>query len=167
MVLGRVLGAFGIRGWIKIRPFTGSFDGLLELSDWVLNQGGASLSVQVEQAKIHGAFVLAQLKGIADRGQAEALRGADITVAREQLPEPGDGEYYWSDLIGLAVRNVHGVELGRVTGLIAAPAHDVLRVAAEPAQDAGREQLIPFVEPILRQIDLAGGCLVVDWEADY
>ena len=161
------MGAFGIRGWIRIRPFTESFDGLLGLSVWVLNQRGASRVVQVEEAKAHGAFVLAQLKGIADRGQAESLRGADVTVAREHLPEPDAGEYYWSDLIGLAVRNVQGVELGRVTGLIAAPAHDVLRVAAEPGHDSSREQLIPFVEPILRQIDLAGGCLIVDWEADY
>jgi 16S rRNA processing protein RimM len=167
VVLGRVLGAFGIRGWIKIRPFTGSLDGLLGQSVWVLNLGGASRIVQVEEAKPHGAFVLAQLREIADRGQAEGLRGADVTVARDQLPEPDAGQYYWSDLIGLTVRNVNGVDLGRVIGLIAAPAHDVLRVAAGQGQAECRERLIPFVEPILREVDLPGGCLTVDWEADY
>jgi 16S rRNA processing protein RimM len=167
VVLGRVLGAFGIRGWIRIRPFTESPEGLLSQSVWVLNQAGANRIVQVEESKAHGAFVLAQLKGVGDRGQAEALRGADVTVGRDQLPEPDAGEYYWSDLIGLTVRNVTGVELGRVTGLIAAPAHDVLRVAVGKAQDHGREQLIPFVEPILRAVDPAGGCITVDWEADY
>ncbi|MBP8294846.1 MAG: 16S rRNA processing protein RimM, partial [Burkholderiales bacterium] len=76
--------------------------------------------------------------------------------------------YYWADLIGLTVRNVNGVELGRVTGLIAAPAHDVLRVAAAgQGEEAAREQLIPFVEPILREVDMAGGRITVDWEADY
>jgi 16S rRNA processing protein RimM len=165
VVLGRVLGAFGIRGWIRIRPFTESPDGLLGQSVWVLSQAGAHRIVQVEEAKPHGAFVLAQLKGVDDRGQAEALRGADVTVGRDQLPAPDTGEYYWSDLIGLSVRNVNGVDLGLVTGLIAAPAHDVLRVVA--GQDQGREQLIPFVEPILREVDLAGGCVIVDWEADY
>jgi 16S rRNA processing protein RimM len=167
VVLGRVLGAFGIRGWIRIRPFTESPDGLLGQSVWVLSQAGAHRIVQVEEAKPHGAFVLAQLKGVDDRGQAEALRGADVTVGRDQLPEPDAGEYYWSDLIGLSVRNVNGVDLGRITGLIAAPAHDVLRVVAGQGQDHGREQLIPFVEPILREVDLAGGCVTVDWEADY
>ena len=169
MVLGRVLGAFGIRGWIRIRPFTASADGLLGQSVWVLNQSGANRVVQVGESRQHGAFVLAQLKEITDRGQAEALRGADVTVGRDQLPEPDAGEYYWADLIGLSVRNVNGVDLGRVTGLIAAPAHDVLRVAAGQGKDGegGREQLIPFVEPILREVDLPGRCLTVDWEADY
>ena len=169
LVLGRVLGAFGIRGWIRIRPFTESLDGLLGQSVWVLCQGGASRTVKVEAAKPHGAFVVAQVGGVSDRGQAEALRGADVTVGRDQLPTPDAGEYFWSDLIGLAVRNVNGVDLGRVTGLIAAPAHDVLRVAAGsgPDHELGRERLIPFVEPILREVDLAGDCVIVDWEADY
>ena len=166
-MLGRVLGAFGIRGWIRIRPFTESLDGLLGQSTWVLSQHGTARIVHVQEAKPHGAFVLAQLREITDRGQAEGLRGADVTVARDQLPEPDAGEYYWSDLIGLSVRNLNGVDLGRVAGLIAAPAHDVLRVAAGTGQDEGREQLIPFVEPILREVDLAGGSITVDWEADY
>jgi 16S rRNA processing protein RimM len=146
---------------------------------WVLIQSGAKRTVEVEEAKPHGAFVLARLKGVVDRGDAESLRGADVTVFRDQLPEPGVGEYYWSDLIGLRVRNEQGVELGTVTGLIAAPAHDVLRVAASAVaetetesesggeSDAGRERLIPFVEPILRAVDAAGGWITVDWEADY
>lgn len=173
VVLGRVLGAFGIHGWVKVRPFTETADGLLGQSAWSLNQAGTTRLVQVNEAKQHGALVLAHLEGVADRGQAEALRGADVTVAREQLPAPGAGEYYWSDLIGLAVRNVNGIDLGRIAGLIAAPAHDVLRVEGtegtgqEADHETRRERLIPFVEPILREVDLASGLVVVDWEADY
>ena len=169
VVLGRVLGAFGIRGWIKIRPFTESPESLLSQAVWVLSLGSTERLVQVEEARAHGAFVLAQLKGIKERGQAEALRGADITVTRDQLPAPEAGEYYWSDLIGLSVCNLQGIELGRVTGLIAAPAHDVLRVVTDQGKDCDqfRERLIPFVEPILHKVDLAGGWVTVDWEADY
>jgi 16S rRNA processing protein RimM len=167
VVLGRVLGAFGIRGRIRIRPFTESAEGLLGQSVWVLRQAGANRVVHVEEARSHGAFVLAQIKGLGDRGQAEALRGADVMIGRDQLPAPAAGEYYWSDLIGLSVRNLNGVDLGQVTGLIAAPAHDVLRVASGPGLDQGRERLIPFVEPILREVDLTGRCVTVDWEADY
>lgn len=165
VVLGRVLGAFGIRGWIKIRPFTEGADGLFGQPEWVLRQADADRMVKAEEVRWHGVFVLARLGGVVSRSQAEGLRGADVMVNRDQLPAPDAGEYYWSDLIGLRVRNISGVDLGCIKGLIAAPAHDVLRVAALPEQ--GREQLIPFVEPILREVDLAGGFVTVDWEADY
>ncbi len=169
LVLGRVLGAFGIHGWVKVRPFTENPDGLLSQPVWSLNQAGTMRTLQVNEARPHGALVLARLEGIAERGEAEALRGADVMVARAQLPVPAAGEYYWSDLIGLAVRNRSEVAFGRIAGLIAAPAHDVLRVVATESgagQDE-RERLIPFVEPILCEVNLADGFVVVDWEADY
>lgn len=124
---------------------------------------------QVCEARPHGTLVLARLEGIVDRGAAEALRGADVMVSREQLPAPETGEYYWSDLIGLAVRNTGGTELGRIAGLIAAPAHDVLRVVADGAVEgqAAQERLIPFVDPILREVNMSSGFVVVDWEVDY
>ncbi|MEO8135518.1 MAG: ribosome maturation factor RimM [Betaproteobacteria bacterium] len=163
LVLGRVLGAFGIQGWIRIRPFTDSPGSLLQQSAWGLRRGALTNAVQVEESKTHGAFVLARLTGVTDRGQAEALRGWDVTVPRDHLPQPEPGEYYWSDLIGLSVRNRAGVELGRVAGLIEAPAHDVLRVD----NGKGGEQLIPFVEPIVCAVDSASGCITVEWEADW
>lgn len=172
-MLGRILGAFGIQGWVRIRPFTESFDGLLEQPQWTLRLRGNERQIAVEECKPHGGALLAKLEGIADRTDAEGLRGADVTVRREQLPAVEAGEYYWNDLIGLVVRNVRGVELGRIKGLIAAPAHDVLQVESrtaasiEGAGEQQREQLIPFVEPILREVDLAGGSVTVDWEADY
>ena len=212
VVLGRILGAFGIHGWIRIKPFTESFDGLMEQRVWTLQQRGHDRGdasnrdqprdgrqVRVEECKPHGAFLLAKVEGVADRTEAEALRGADVTVAREKLPAAEEGEYYWNDLVGLRVRNVRGVELGIITGLIAAPAHDVLRVRrvggsgseggardvrtagheagsgsegangneGDVASEGDHEQLIPFVEPILREVDVAGGFVIVDWEADY
>ena len=88
-----------------------------------------------------------------------------MTVPREALPDAEPGEYYWADLIGLSVRNEQGIALGKVTGLIEAPAHDVLRVAADDG--SGREQLIPFIEPIVRAVDAAGGLITVDWQKDY
>jgi len=179
LVLGRILGAFGIQGWVRIRPFTDNPDSLLEQTEWILRRGDLSRAVRVEEAKTHGAFVLARLAALVDRGAAEELRGWDVTVPRNRLPEPATGEYYWSDLIGLAVVNRAGVELGQVAGLIDAPAHDVLRVVngkdggkdggKEGGKDGGQggEQLIPFVEPIVCAVDVAAGRITVDWEADY
>lgn len=176
VVLGRVLGAFGVQGWVRIKPFTESFDGLIEQPVWTLRRSsddGAARFTVIEQ-KVHGGSLLAKLQGIDDRTAAEGLRGADVTVPRDELPPAEDGEYYWNDLIGLAVRNSRGVELGRITGMIAAPAHDVLRVQAGAIEGSqllqsspSREQLIPFVEPIVLSVDVTGGSVVVDWEADY
>ena len=109
VVLGRVLGAFGIQGWIRVKPFTESFEGLAEQSTWTLSRTGLERDVVVEEWKPHGASLLAKVKGIDDRDDAEAVRGADVTVSRENLPQADEGEYYWSDLIGLAVRNERGV----------------------------------------------------------
>lgn len=168
VVLGRVLGAFGIQGWIRVKPFTESFEGLAEQSTWTLSRTGLERDVVVEEWKPHGASLLAKVKGIDDRDDAEAVRGADVTVSRENLPQADEGEYYWSDLIGLAVRNERGVDLGVVAGLIAAPAHDVLCVESSAVGgDGKREQLIPFVEPIVKGVDLGNRTVTVEWEADY
>jgi 16S rRNA processing protein RimM len=163
-VLGAVLGAFGVHGWIRIKPLGQDAAALLDQQTWGLSKPtAASREVRVIEAKQHGSVVLAQLAGIDDRDAAEALRGAEISVRRGELPAAAPGEYYWSDLVGLAVRNVEGVELGRVSGLIEAPAHDVLQVAT----DDGREQLIPFVEPIVRSVELGSNGITVDWQKDY
>ena len=163
IVLGRILGAWGVQGWIRIKSFGDEDGGLLEQTAWRLRHDGAAREVEVLEAKPHGGDIVARLAGIADRTEAERLRGWDVTIERSQLPEPEAGEYYWSDLIGLLVRNPRGVELGRVEGLIAAPAHDVLRVKTP----ANAEQLIPFVAPIVVAVDPAGGTVTVEWEADY
>jgi 16S rRNA processing protein RimM len=165
VVLGKVLGAFGIKGWVKVQPLSRDPGSLLAHSDWGLVQRDAVREVRVEEVKEHGGTILARLAGIVDRSEAEALRGAEVTVLRGQLPDALPGEYYWSDLIGLAVENVDGVLLGRVAGLIEAPAHDVLRVAT--GDEGNREQLIPFVEPIVRGVDVARGAITVEWQKDY
>ena len=164
MVLGRVLGAFGVRGWIRIKPLGRNADSLLDQPVWGMCRDGDAADVRVEDVKEHSGSVLAKVVGIDDREAADALRGADVTVPREALPAAAQGEYYWADLIGLAVRNEQGIMLGTVTGLIEAPAHDVLRVAED---GSAREQLIPFVEPIVRAVDVVGGSITVDWQKDY
>ena len=166
VMLGRVLGAFGVQGWLKVKPFTESFDGLIEQPVWTLAKADTERTVTVEEWKPHGATVLAKVGGIDDRTEADSLRGAHVIVPREKLPAADEGEYYWSDLIGLAVRNIRGDDLGTVSGLIAAPAHDVLRVTSS-AGGVEREQLIPFVEPIVRSVDIAARKVTVEWEADY
>jgi 16S rRNA processing protein RimM len=111
---------------------------------------------------VHGDGLIVCLDGVATREGAEALEGQFVGVPREQLPATEGGEYYWADLIGLAVLNLAGVSLGKVTRLIETGANDVLVVT-----DGERERLLPFVGHVVKDVDVAAGRINVDWEADW
>ncbi len=100
-----------------------------------------------------------RLTGVDDRTAAEALRGATIEVAREALPPPGERQFYQADLIGLAVWNLEGEELGVVRHFVDAPAGALMVVRGE------REHWIPAAPRHLRSVDLGAGRIVVDWPA--
>jgi 16S rRNA processing protein RimM len=110
---------------------------------------------------VHGRAVIARFVGCDDRDAAAALRGKSVAVPRATLPETRRGEYYWTDLIGLAVTNGAGQALGSITGVLPTGANDVLVVAGD------RERLIPFIADVIREVDVAGGVVRVEWDADY
>ncbi len=163
--MGRVVAPYGIKGWIKLQTFTEEPLGLLQYAVWQMGREGDWQPRVVESAKQHGAAVVAKLEGIADREQAAALQGQRVAVSRDDFPETGADEYYWSDLVGLAVVNTAGVTLGKVSRVFETGANDVLVVEDKVADE--RERLLPFIGPVIRKVDLAGGVIVVDWEADY
>jgi 16S rRNA processing protein RimM len=152
----------GVRGWIRVRAFTESLDGLAKYGQWWLCGGGGSwVPWQVEAIELHRQGLAAKLEGCNDRDAAAALAKAEVAVPREAFPKVEAGEFYWDDLIGLTVSNVDGEVLGSVTSLIETGANDVLVVAGE------RERLIPFVAPVVVEVDLARAQLKVDWGSDY
>lgn len=162
IVLGRVTGLFGVKGWVKVFSDTDPREGIVKYSPWLLNQGSDWRSVNVEAGQRQGKTIVAKLAGIDDRDAAAALIGAAIAVPRGRLPPAAPGEVYWADLEGLAVKTVAGVELGLVSHLIETGANDVLVVKGE------RERLIPFIrEQVIKTIDLDQGVLVVDWDPDF
>lgn len=163
--MGRVVAPYGIKGWIKIQPFTQQPGDLLDYPLWQVGREGAWQSTPVETAKVHGAAVVAKLAGIADREQAAALQGMRIAIAREEFPELAADEIYWADLIGLTVVNVSGAVLGTVSRVLETGANDVLVIVDKV--DGGHERLLPFIAPVIRQIDAAGGTITVDWGVDY
>jgi len=163
VIMGRVAAAHGIRGWVKVQPYTEYIDSLLDYRTWWIgHEHGPWREVKVSQCEVHGKTLVAQLPECPDRNAAEKLRGLLISVPRSSLPEQDEGEYYWSDLIGLAVRNEAGTQLGTVKNLLETGANQVLSVAG----DSG-EILIPFVATAIRQVDLKNGVIHVDWSADY
>jgi len=170
--VGRVLGAWGVKGGIRVKPFAADPQALFSSKRWyllapegVLPQGTRAQRplpalLRVVQAREHGDGVVATVQDIDDRDAAQALAGVRILVPRSSFPTPGEGEFYWVDLIGLAVVNRGGVALGDVTGLIETGPHCVLRVQ----ERGGTERLIPFVSAYVDAVDLPGRRIAVDWD---
>jgi len=167
LVVGKIHGLYGVRGWVKVYSHTRPKENILRYTPWQIVLPGRSQpsAMMVAESHTSGKNVLVRLEDICERNQAATLLGADILVAREQLPTLPAGEYYWNDLIGLQVVNLQGHILGTVTDLLETGANDVLCV-----RDATQERLIPLVfEHIVQRIELAEGILYVDWEweADF
>lgn len=163
--VGVITGAWGVKGWFKVQPHAADPQALFASKRWWLRQAdGAARLLKIVQAREQGDAVVAGAQDVADRDAAEALRGARIHIARSSFPSPGDDEYYWVDLIGLAVVNREGQLLGEVADLIDTGAHSVMRVQAKGEE---RERLIPFVAAYVDRVDLTARRIEVDWGPDY
>ena len=160
VVLGRIAGVFGVRGWVHVFSETDPIDNILHYRPWHIGKGGKVY--ELVEGKQHGKGLVAHLAGCDDRDQAAPLVGAEIAVTRDRLPPPRADEFYWIDLEGLACETVQGVNLGRVDHLFATGANDVICVKGE------RERLIPFVwGDVVKDVDFAQGRIVVDWDPDF
>jgi 16S rRNA processing protein RimM len=155
--MGRVAGSYGVRGWVKVAPGGGVRDALVGVKQWWIGDSPYA----VDEARVHGATVVAKLAGIESREQALRLKGAAVSVAREALPEPDAGHYYLADLVGLQVVNGQGEPLGELQRWITNGAQDVMEVVGE------RSHLIPWVAAIVKEVDLEARRVVVDWQADW
>ena len=164
VTIGEISGVYGIKGWVRIHSFTQPRENVLKYSPWQLQHRGQTWNVAVLAGRRQGKGVVARIEGIDTRDQAEALKGAQISIAREQLPDLPPGEYYWTDLIGLRVIDTEGRDLGQVANLLETGANDVLIV-----RGAGRREiLIPWIrDRVIRKVDLAAGRIEVDWDPDY
>ncbi len=161
VLLGRIDGLFGVRGWVKVFSFTDPREAVLGYGPWWIRQEGAWRRVPLAEGRRHGKNVIARLEGCTDRDQAMLLLGSDIAVAAEALPAPEDGRYYWRDLEGLAVVHRDGTLLGRVAYVMETGAHDVLVIEGD------RERLVPFVPgEVILDVDFANAIIHVDWEWD-
>ena len=159
--MGRILAPFGVKGWVKVQPNTAATRNLLAYQTWWVGREGDWREIAVAEARVQGRAVVARLESCDDRDAAAAFRGKSVAVPRAALPRAQSGEYYWADLIGLAVVNGDAQAFGRITGVLQTGANDVLVVAGE------RERLIPFIAEVIREVDVAAGVVRVDWGADY
>jgi 16S rRNA processing protein RimM len=164
VLVGRIVGLYGVQGWLKIESWTEPRTQIFKYQPWLLEKApGEVMEVGGVNGRPQGKGLICQLPGVDDRDAAAALVGQDIHVARELLPPPARDEYYWFDLEGLEVVTTEGVPLGRVSHLFATGANDVVVV-----RDGTRERLVPFVQgTYVRSVDLSGGRMVVDWDPEF
>jgi 16S rRNA processing protein RimM len=163
IVVGRISGLYGVRGWVKVFSHTKPRENILSYSTWYLKRNGEWLATGLEDGRSQGKGVVAKLKGCDDRDAAAALMDTTVAIRREQLPQAQSDEYYWTDLQGLRVINLEGVELGTVNHLLETGANDVLVV-----KQGKEERLIPFVQgQFVTRIDLDAGEMTVDWDPDF
>lgn len=162
VILGRVSGVFGVKGWVRVFSDTSPRTNILNYSTWYLQRAGTWKEHEVLSGRAHGKGVVAQLAGSDDRDQAAALVQANIAVQREQLPKLGPDTFYWSELEGLRVQTVAGVNLGTVDHLFETGANDVVVVKGE------RERLIPYLwRDVICSVDLEAGLMTVDWDPEF
>ncbi len=172
--VGRILDAWGVQGWLKIQPYSASPEALFSSKRWFLQpseRGGkapftGTVRLSIKSARDHAGTVVASVHDIADRNAAEQLKGSRIFISRASFPSPEEGEYYWVDLIGLAVVNREGVSLGEVKDLLATGPQTTLVLSYE---EAGKQQerMIPFVDAYVDAVDLPSRRITVDWQPDY
>ena len=162
LTVGRIVGIHGVDGWVKLESWTEPRLRIFSYRPWRLTLAGSEFEAASAQGHEQGKGMVAKLPGCDDRVAAAKLVGATIQVPRSALPKPKRGEYYWTDLEGLIVVTVDGVDLGKVSHLFATGANDVLVVRGE------RERLIPFVTgQFVKEVDLKAGRITVDWDPEF
>jgi len=159
--MGRVIAPFGVRGQVKVQPFSAATGNLVAYANWWFGRDDDWQEYRIEQAHVQGHVLVAKLESCDDRQAAMLLRGVEVAVPREAFPDTNEGEFYWADLIGLEVTNEEGQDFGQVAQILATGANDVLVIRGE------RERLIPFIAAVVKRVNLAAGMITVDWGADY
>lgn len=162
VAMGYVKGAFGVKGWLKAAVSTEYTDSLLDYPVWRLRKDSDVRSYTLEAGKAVGDELQVKLQEIDDRDAAQLLRGYTIEVGRHEFAPAEEGEYYWTDLVGMTVRNRDDELLGSVSNLMETGAHDVLVV-----DGAYGRKLIPFVSHYIDTVDAEARCIVADWGTDY
>ncbi len=159
--VGHIIGAQGVKGWVRVFSDTSPRENILSYSPWKIQTGDLWQTVEIN-GRLQGKKVLAKLAGIEDREAAIELAGSKIYILAEQLQKLDEGEYYWSDLIGLEVESLQAEPLGTIEMMMETGATDVMVLRGD------RDRLIPFVmKDVVRKIDLANKRIVVDWKPDY
>ncbi|MDX1536656.1 ribosome maturation factor RimM [Arsukibacterium sp.] len=169
VVLGKFGAVYGINGWLKVVAYTDIPEGIFDYTPWQIKLQGNWLPVQVASWKRHSNGLIAKLEGISDRDIAQRYVNAEIAVTAQTLPSLEEGDYYWKDLMGLAVVNEAGYHLGEVSDMMETGSNDVIVVKANRTDAFGKkERLLPFLtDTVVKSVDLAEKRIIVDWDPAF
>ena len=166
--LGSINGAQGLKGWVKVFSYTDPLEAILDYSPWILSKGGVEREITIKDGQANGKRLIVQLEGVETRNQAEDLIGYEVHANIDSMPNLEEGEFYWFQLEGLAVKNSNGEVFGKIAHMLETGANDVMVV--EPTNESidKQQRLIPYLEgDVVKQVDQEIGVVIVDWGADY
>lgn len=169
VVLGKFGAVYGINGWLKVNSYTDVPEGIFDYTPWQIQLQGNWRQVQISGKKRHGNGLIVKLADVSDRDQAQLYVNADIAVERSALPQLAEGDYYWRDLMGMAVVNEAGYHLGEVVDMMETGSNDVLVVKANKSDAFGKtERLLPFLtDSVIKDVNNAERRILVDWDPDF
>ena len=169
VVLGKFGAVYGINGWLKVNSYTDIPEGIFDYTPWQIQVQGNWRQMQISGKKRHGNGLIVKLADVADRDQAQLYVNADIAVERSALPQLAEGDFYWRDLMGMAVVNEAGYHLGEVVDMMETGSNDVLVVKANNSDAFGKtERLLPFLtDSVIKEVNNAERRILVDWDPDF
>jgi|WetSurMetagenome_2_1015567.scaffolds.fasta_scaffold137988_2 16S rRNA processing protein RimM len=170
VVLGRITAPYGVKGWLRLHPFGDDPASWRAMKRWWLGSDENDFSgwraYPLQTMRLQGKEWVVKLTGVDDRNAAEQMVGSFVGAPRGDLPATDEDEFYWADLIGLAVLNEKQEALGHVTEMIESGAHAVM-VVQDGEGKAAQKRLLPFVGQVVKDVDIPAGIMRVEWEADW
>lgn len=169
LVIGKIGAPYGVKGWVKITTYTEELTGVFDYSPWLVERGGKTQELLIDQWRKHNKGVIAKLVGVDDRDQAEAMNNLEISIKAEMLPELDNDEFYWRDLVGMQVITESGYDMGVVKELFETGSNDVMLVKANHNDAFGqKERMIPYLfEQVIKQVDQQANIIKVDWDPGF
>ena len=157
ITVGKIIGTHGIKGQLKVYSYSGNIDSLKAVSSILLKSPkGDMAEYELKNVALHAGKFIITLTGMNSINQAENLIGCEICLVYGQLPETGDDEYYWCDLIGLEVITADGLSLGKIRNIFETGSSDIYVVS-----NGEREYLIPAIADVIAHVDLKNGKMTV------
>jgi 16S rRNA processing protein RimM len=170
IVIGQISGVFCVHGWVKFFSHTEQRNNILVYTHWLIKKKDGWHSVYFIKGRKQGKTIVAQLNGVDDPDKAHALIGCDIAIDESQLKQLAEDEFYWRELQGLKVVNLEDTVLGNVSSMMATGANDVIVVKLDAIIAKAKntkEILIPYIDSVVKNIDLDAGLIKVDWDEDF
>ncbi|MGI8490967.1 ribosome maturation factor RimM [Pectobacterium sp. S5] len=169
IVMGKIGSAYGIRGWLRVFSSTEDAESIFDYQPWFIQSKSGWQLVEIEGWKYHNQDLIIKVKGADDRDAANLLTNCEIVVDSSQLPDLGEGDYYWKDLIGCQVVTVAGYELGKIIDMMETGSNDVMVIKANLKDAFGvKERLVPFLtEQVVKRVDLSAHTVEVDWDPGF